>query len=82
MPVSATRVRGDPRASLTVRAQHLSFDVQRAIDGFIAHGGTPTGTLDFYNMLSNPTHVGKSVIYITQTLVGDAFVVRAFRLLQ
>ena len=37
---------------------------------------TETGTLDFYNNLSNPTHVGKSVIYITQTLVGDAFVVR------
>ncbi|PIL26518.1 hypothetical protein GSI_12276 [Ganoderma sinense ZZ0214-1] len=53
---------------------HLCFDVQRALDGFIAHGGTPTGTLDFYNGLSNPTHVGKSVIYITQTLVGDAFV--------
>ena len=61
---------------LTVRAQHLCFDVQRAIDGFIAHGRTETGTLDFYNNLSNPTHVGKSVIYITQTLVGDAFVVR------
>ena len=60
---------------LMVRAQHLCFDVQRAIDGFIAHGRTETGTLDFYNNLSNPTHVGKSVIYITQTLVGDAFVV-------
>ncbi|KAI0742409.1 hypothetical protein C8Q80DRAFT_1221032 [Daedaleopsis nitida] len=57
---------------------HLCFDVQRAIDGFITHGGTPTGTLDFYNRLSNPTHVGKTVIYITQTLVGDAFV--AYRL--
>ncbi|KAI0742395.1 hypothetical protein C8Q80DRAFT_904930 [Daedaleopsis nitida] len=53
---------------------HLCFDVQRAIDGFITHGGSPTGTLDFYSRLSNPTHVGKSVIYITQTLVGDAFV--------
>ncbi len=60
---------------LTVRAQHLCFDVQRALEGFIARGGTLTGTLDFYNDLSNPTHVGKSVIYITQTLVGDAFVV-------
>ena len=57
--------------------QHICFDVQRALDGFITHGGTPTGTLDFYFQLSNPTEVGKSVIYVTQTLVGDAFVVRA-----
>ncbi|TBU39011.1 hypothetical protein BD309DRAFT_970594 [Dichomitus squalens] len=53
---------------------HLCFDVQRAIEGFIANGGTPSGTADFYNRLSNPTHVAKSAIYITQTLVGDAFV--------
>ncbi|KAI0640930.1 hypothetical protein C8Q79DRAFT_423466 [Trametes meyenii] len=53
---------------------HLAFDVQRAVDGFVVHGGTPRGTLDFYNRLSNPTHVGKSVLYITQTLVGDTFV--------
>ncbi|RDX48938.1 hypothetical protein OH76DRAFT_1351387 [Lentinus brumalis] len=53
---------------------HLCFDVQRAVDGFIVHGGTPTGTNEFYSWLSNPTHVGKSVIYITQTLVGDCFV--------
>ncbi|KAI1795337.1 hypothetical protein LXA43DRAFT_881965 [Ganoderma leucocontextum] len=61
-------------AMFVLALTHLCFDVQRAIDGFIAHGGTPTGTLDFYNLLSNPTHVGKSVIYITQTLVGDGFV--------
>ncbi|RPD72789.1 hypothetical protein L226DRAFT_436617, partial [Lentinus tigrinus ALCF2SS1-7] len=53
---------------------HLCFDVQRAVEGFIVRGGTPTGTNDFYSWLSNPTHVGKSVIYITQTLVGDCFV--------
>ena len=61
--------------------QHLCFDVQRAIEGFIVHGGTPTGTTEFYSQLSNPTHVAKSVIYITQTLVGDAFVVRLLYLL-
>ena len=62
---------------ITFPWQHICFDVQRALDGFITHGGTPTGTLDFYFQLSNPTEVGKSVIYVTQTLVGDAFVVRA-----
>ncbi|KAI0753728.1 hypothetical protein C8Q74DRAFT_1306594 [Fomes fomentarius] len=61
-------------AMFVLAIAHLCFDVQRAIAGFITHGGTPTGTLDFYNQLSNPTHVGKSVIYATQTLVGDSFV--------
>ena len=54
----------------------MIFDVQRALDGFVNHGGTPTGTYDFYSWISNPTHVAKSAIYITQTLVGDGFVVR------
>ncbi|KAI0753722.1 hypothetical protein C8Q74DRAFT_332339 [Fomes fomentarius] len=61
-------------AMFVLAIAHLCFDVQRAIAGFITHGGTPTGTLDFYNQLRNPTHVGKSVIYATQTLVGDSFV--------
>ena len=59
----------------------MAFDVQRALDGFVTHGGTPTGTLDFYSRLSNPTHVIKSIIYITQTVVGDSFVVRLLPLL-
>ncbi|KAH9916603.1 uncharacterized protein BXZ73DRAFT_105796 [Epithele typhae] len=61
-------------AMMVLAIAHLCFDLQRAIEGFVSKGGTPTGTLDFYSWLSNPTHVGKSVIYITQTLVGDSFV--------
>lgn len=63
---------------LIVRAQHICFDVERAIEGFITHADTPDGTLKYYFELRNPTEVGKSVIYVTQTLVGDAFVVRCF----
>lgn len=57
-------------------AQHLALDVQRAVVGFVNEGGKPDGTLAFYGRLSNPTHVAKSVIFITMTLVGDGFVVR------
>ncbi|KAM5534169.1 hypothetical protein V8D89_012189 [Ganoderma adspersum] len=69
---------GTATVMFVLAVAHICFDVQRALDGFITHGGTPTGTLDFYFQLSNPTEVGKSVIYVTQTLVGDAFV--AYRL--
>ena len=41
-------------------------------------GGTPDGTLDFYERLNNPTHIAKNVIFITMTLVGDGFVVRLY----
>lgn len=54
--------------------QHLALDVDRAIQAFVVHGGTPDGTATFYETLSDPTEVAKNVIYITMTLVGDAFV--------
>ncbi|KAI0742276.1 hypothetical protein C8Q80DRAFT_1107918 [Daedaleopsis nitida] len=53
---------------------HLVLDVQRAVVGFVNEAGTPDGTLNFYSRLSNPTHVAKSVIFITMTLAGDSFV--------
>ncbi|PIL34710.1 hypothetical protein GSI_03491 [Ganoderma sinense ZZ0214-1] len=52
---------------------HLAIDVQRADQAFVVHGNTPGGSRDFFNTLSNPTLVAKDVIYITQTLLGDAF---------
>ena len=56
------------------RLQHLAIDVQRADQGLVVHGNSPNGSTDFFNTLSNPTLVVKDVIYITQTLLGDAFV--------
>ncbi|OBZ74463.1 hypothetical protein A0H81_05112 [Grifola frondosa] len=53
---------------------HLGLDVHRAIQGFIDEGGSPDGTTIFFNGIDNPTHVTKSIIFITQTLVGDSFV--------
>lgn len=43
----------------------------------IVHGKTPDGPEEFYGTLSDPTQVLKSVLYVIQTLVGDAFVVRS-----
>ena len=38
--------------------------------GFVDEGGTPDGTLNFYERLNNPTHIAKNVIFIT-TLTND-----------
>ncbi|OBZ74586.1 hypothetical protein A0H81_05090 [Grifola frondosa] len=54
---------------------HLGIDLHRAIEGFIVFSHTPEGAIGFFLTLSDPTHVGKNVIYSTQTLVGDGFVV-------
>ncbi|PIL26315.1 hypothetical protein GSI_12071 [Ganoderma sinense ZZ0214-1] len=54
---------------------HMAIDVQRAIDGFIEHGGTPGGTTTFFKRLNDPLFIAKLAIYNTQTLVGDAFVI-------
>ena len=43
----------------------------------IIHGKTPDGPEEFYGTLSDSTQVLKSVLYVIQTLVGDAFVVRS-----
>ena len=56
--------------------QHLICDVQRAVEGLIIQSRIPNGPEEFYGTLSKPTQVGKSVLYVIQTLVGDAFVVR------
>lgn len=53
---------------------HLVIDVQRADQAFVVHGNKENGSRDFFNTLSNPTYVVKDVIYVSQTLIGDAFV--------
>lgn len=35
------------------------------------------GGISYYAQLDAPTHVARNVIYITQTLLGDIFVVRS-----
>ena len=47
--------------------------MQRAVEGFIYHNTSSEGPDAFYSQLGNPTFVAKNAIYITNTLVGDAF---------
>ncbi|KAM5534184.1 hypothetical protein V8D89_008983 [Ganoderma adspersum] len=68
------RLLGTGTVMFILAVVHIAFDIQRAMEGFITNGGTPTGTATFFQQLNHPLFVGKSAIYITQTLVGDAFV--------
>ena len=52
--------------------------MQRVVEAFIYHNTSDDGPRLFYLHVSNPTFVAKNAIYITNTLVGDAFM--AYRL--
>ncbi len=54
----------------------MAVDVQRALQAFVALAGQAGGLELFYGALNTPTETAKIVLYVTQTLVGDTFVVR------
>ncbi|KAI0776593.1 hypothetical protein BD413DRAFT_468701 [Trametes elegans] len=54
---------------------HFGINIQRAIDGFVNHAHTSAETTHFYGQLNNPLHVTKSMLFCTQTVVGDSFVI-------
>ncbi|PSR71634.1 hypothetical protein PHLCEN_2v12487 [Hermanssonia centrifuga] len=53
----------------------MAVDVQRALQAFVALAGQAGGLELFYGALNTPTETAKIVLYVTQTLVGDTFVI-------
>lgn len=56
--------------------QHIGVNFTRIIKAFIIFKDQPGGPAAYFNQLSNFTNIFGSTIYVAQTLVGDAFVVR------
>ncbi|EPQ58590.1 hypothetical protein GLOTRDRAFT_127087 [Gloeophyllum trabeum ATCC 11539] len=54
---------------------HLAIDLSRIMDAFIGQKNVQDGALLYYANLSNPKQVAKTVVYATQTIIGDSFVV-------
>lgn len=55
----------------------MAIDVHRAVTAFIDFGDRAArGSNTFYDDIGERLGIAKDVIYITQTLVGDGFVVR------
>lgn len=55
----------------------MAIDLHRAITGFIDFGDqTAGGSNAFFLNVGERLGIAKDVVYITQTLVGDGFVVR------
>jgi len=51
--------------------QHLGIDIFRVLEAFTVR----PNAIEFFAVLAEPTSVIKSVIWVTQTVLGDAFVI-------
>lgn len=64
------------------RLQEMAVNIARIYRGFVTVGPfVPGGPEAWFNAVSDPTFVAKSVFYNTQTLILDAVVVRSCLLL-
>ncbi|KAI0800856.1 hypothetical protein C8Q74DRAFT_449799 [Fomes fomentarius] len=54
---------------------HLAIDVQRAYVALVSHALLGDGATILFSDTRAPTYIAKSVIYVTQTLLGDGFMV-------
>ena len=43
---------------------------------FIDMADVPQGALLLYSQLNHPTHIARTAIFITMTIIGDSFVAR------
>ncbi len=56
--------------------QHLVIDFVRVVEAFITQvGDFEDGANGYYAVLNNPLEVAKTVVYATQTTMGDAVMV-------
>ena len=59
--------------------QHLALDMYMLLQAFIVEANrTLGGAVVYYGNIGNPYSIAKDVTYITQTLVGDSFIVSIY----
>ncbi len=58
--------------------KHWVLDIYQCYTGFVVHGGAANGTARYFANTHRPVFIAKSVLYVTQTLLGDAFTVSMF----
>lgn len=54
---------------------HLSIDVCRAVQAFVADADIPHGSVVFYGKLNEPTVIAKTAVYALETVLADSFFV-------
>ena len=66
----------------TLCHKHFALDAYRSVLAFIDNENVPMGALLLYSQLNHPTHIARTAIFITMTLIGDSFVVRSIQQFQ
>ncbi|TFK83661.1 hypothetical protein K466DRAFT_253890 [Polyporus arcularius HHB13444] len=61
-------------AMLLLALAHWVLDIHQCYTGFVVYGGTTNATAKYLANTHSPVFIAKSVLYVTQTLFGDAFV--------
>ena len=60
-------------------SQHLIIDFAQIVEAFIVQvNNFPDGANGYYALLNNPLEVAKTVVYCTQTVMGDTVMVWIF----
>ncbi|KAL4255312.1 hypothetical protein AB1N83_013908 [Pleurotus pulmonarius] len=60
---------------MIIATAHLIIDFVRVVQAFVAENNHPVDANGYYEMISHPLHVVKTIFYVTQTLLGDAVVI-------
>lgn len=55
--------------------KNVAVEIRRAQIGFIRFGGIPGGATNYFFNTSDPLYLTTKVLYVTQTLIGDMFIV-------
>ncbi|KAI0318609.1 hypothetical protein OF83DRAFT_1170949 [Amylostereum chailletii] len=62
-------------AQFSLSTGHVITCFYQLYQGFVTHGRTPTGTIAYFINNSTPEHVAQEVLYITNSLIGDAILI-------
>ena len=52
------------------------MSIVRGFEGFLGPQESATATTQYYSDTDDPKFIAKSVLYVTQTVLGDSFMVR------
>ncbi|KAF4573441.1 hypothetical protein EYR36_007956 [Pleurotus pulmonarius] len=65
---------------MIIATTSLIIDLVRAIQAFVVKDGKQIDAIAYYSAISHPLHLAEGVLYVTQTILGDAIMIwRCYR---
>ncbi|KAL4261810.1 hypothetical protein AB1N83_006452 [Pleurotus pulmonarius] len=60
---------------MIIATTSLIIDLVRAIQAFVVKDGKQIDAIAYYSAISHPLHLAEGVLYVTQTILGDAIMI-------